>query len=140
MSLNKSLNGFENELLIFRVLNDLGIKIYRLNNTYLKCIIGKYMFDIHINKIDNLPKIICQETNAINSFKGDMDLFDYNNDLIVTAEKTNFAGKNNIFLFQISKVTLKNNFKLYDYKESTLLQLFCYYEKTKDYIFVFINL
>ena len=92
--------------------------------------------DIYINIIDDLPKIICQKTNTINSFKGDMDLFDYSNDLIVTAEKTNFAGQNNIFLFQISKVTLKNNFKLYDYKESTLLQLFCYYEKTKDYIFV----
>jgi hypothetical protein len=29
-----------------------------------------------------------------------------------------------------------NIFKLYDYKESTLLQLFCYYDKSNDYIFV----
>ena len=27
-------------------------------------------------------------------------------------------------------------FKLYDYKETALLQLFCYYDATNDYIFV----
>ena len=39
-------------------------------------------------------------------------------------------------LFKISIITFKNFFKLYDYKEDTLLQLFCYYNATNDYIFV----
>ena len=136
LSLNKSLNGFENELVIFRTDYDTAIKIYKLNDTFVKCMVKKNMLDLCVIKENNLPTISFQKTTTINSFNGNMDLFDYSNGLIATAEKTNFSGKNNIFLFRISKITLKNNFKLYDYKENTLLQLFCYYDATKDIIFV----
>ena len=136
LSLNKSLNGFEHKLLIFKTDYDTAVKIYKLNDTYAKCMIKKDMFDVCVNKGGDFPMITFQKTNPINSFNGNMDLFDYSNGLIVVAEKTSFAGKDNIFLFKISKITLKNMFKLYDYKESKLLQLFCYYDATKDYIFV----
>ena len=136
LSLNKSLNGFEHELLIFKTDYDTSVKIYKLNDTYAKCMIKKDMFDVCVNKGGDYPMMTSQKTNTINSFNGNMDLFDYSNGLIVVAEKTNFAGKNNIFLFKISKITLKNMFKLYDYKETELLQLFCYYDATNDYIFV----
>ena len=136
LSLNKSLNGFEHELVIFKTDYDTGIKIYKLNDTYVKCMVKKDMFDICVNKGDEHPTITSEKTKTINNFNGYTDLFDYSNGLIVTAEKTNFANINNIFLFKISKTALRNNLKLYDYKESTILQLFCYYDETNDYIFV----
>ena len=136
LSLNKSLNGFEHQKLIFKTDYDTGIKVYKLNDTYVKCMLKKNMFDICVNKGDNYPIITSKETDYINGFNANLDLFDYSNGLVVTSEKANFAGKNNIFLFKISKITLKNLFKLYDYKESEILQLFCYYDETNDYIFV----
>ena len=134
VSLNNTFISFEEEKSLYRIDNNSGFKLYRLNSTYAKCMIRKLYLDLYIQtKTSSNPKIISIRSDDI-SLKIVLDLFDYSNKTIFYIEKTTFANKSGIYCFKIIRESSTNYFVFYDYKEKNIKKILCYYDISKNYI------
>ena len=113
--INSNFDGFENGLdsnLINRDSNYLGFRIYRENDTYIRCLSGHSLIEIYLANNSTI------KSNFILSFynlKADLDLISYNNEFTFSAQKISFMGKNDIYSLQINQKNYKNYFRYIDY-------------------------
>ena len=138
-SIREDFNNFEIKMNEFKISNSSdhsGFKIYKLNDTHARCLSKKVLVDIYLTKRTDNKVYINGEfiTDEFHSFTADLDLFNYNNGLRFTAEKTSFMNINNIYAFRINKETVDNYYTAYDYKETNIVKFIGYYDKNNDYI------
>jgi len=138
-SINQNFDGFENEIDEFRTnyaYDESGFRIYKVNDTYARCLNRNFLTGIILKKNNNGKNEITKvfESSNIYKFSADSNLFSYSNKLRFTAEKVNFMNKNDIYYFQINKETSSNYLMLYDYKESEITKILGYYNVNNDYI------
>ena len=138
-AINENLDGFEikfNEIRIFRVDDNSGFRIYKLNDYKARCIMKKEVYDLSLEISSQKIKINKEETKSknIRELTADLDLFDYNNGLVFYSEKVSFMNKSDIYYFRINRESSKIYFKLYDYKEIKIKRILCYYNIKSEYI------
>ena len=137
-TINENLDGFENkfdENSIYRVDENSGFRIYRLNNNKARCVMKKQIKDISLK--NESGKIKIKENDVKSNIKeptANLDLFDYNNGLVFFAEKINFSNINEIYYLRINNETSKIYFKLFNYKENNIIKILGYYNKTNENI------
>ena len=97
-----------NESRIYRVNDNSGFRIYKLDDYNARCMVKKAFYDIYLEKIDEKVYIIQNSGNPnLTSFSSSMDLFDYNNDHIFSSEKKNYLGEIILLFMTIMKKILK---------------------------------
>ena len=137
-TINEELNGFEKDFeenRIYRVDENSGFKIYKLNDYKARCVMKKQIKDASLKQDGNKILIDGSETKStIKEPSADLDLFDYNNGLVFYAEKINYTDINQIYYFRINNETSKIYFKLFNYKENNIQKLLGYYNKTSEYV------
>ena len=138
-SINQNFNGFEDKIDEFQTnyaYDESGFRIYKVNDTYARCLNRNFLTGIILKKNNNgINKITkVYESSNLYKFSADSNLFSYPNSLRFTAEKVNFMNKNDIYYFQINKETSSNYLMLYDYKESEITKILGYYNVNNDYI------
>ena len=135
--INENLDGFENvmnESKIYRLNDNSGFKIYKLDDYNARCMLKKIYIDIYLKK--NNGKITIRQNSGnpnLTTFSSEVDLFDYNNDFIFSSEKQEyFLGKSNVYYFRLNKGTSKNYFIIYNYNENNIKKLQGYYNIDND--------
>ena len=114
---------------------DLGLRIYKENDTYARCMTSNALVEIHLITTDSITKINKSNLPTIlYSFNADIDLISYNNKFRFTAKKTTFMKKENIYCFQINLNYYTNYFKLYNYKENNIKKIFGYFNQDSNKI------
>ena len=147
--INDDFNGFDGEMRahsIYRSNENLGFKLYKINNTYARCVMKKAVYDIYLNlKIEDGVQILdpkYHKPKNLNNFNANMDLFDYNNNLLFSSEKVNAVNAIDIYNFGIYFVNSANYFKLFDYRENNIKNILGYFDETKsqnNILFVYKN-
>ena len=138
--LNENINGFENGengLTLDSSTINTESKIVKINETYILAIFKKNSYYLFLVEDNNEILLYRSKYSKNNIFSGNEDLFDYNNGLFFSSEKTSFSNKNDIYCFKIDKGSSNNYFKLYDYRENYIIKIIGYYEKLKDFIILF---
>ena len=137
-SINEDFDDFElkmNEFQVGWAYEDSGFRIYKVNDTYARCLSKRFLTDITLITKSNKAKVNkIFVTSNLYSFTADLDLFSYSYSLRFTAEKTSFMNSNDIYSFRINKETSSNYFILYDYKEKKISNILGYYDEANDYI------
>ena len=137
-SINENFNNFENTMNELKQTwseNEFDFRIYKVNDTYLRCLTNETLTGICL-KTDN-RKVIIEKVlvnDNLYSLSADLDLTSYSNNLRFSAKKVDFMNKNNVYYFQIKKETSNNYLKLYDYKENKIKKILGYYNTINDYI------
>ena len=89
-----------NETKIYRVNEYSGFRIYKLNDFTARYMVKKAYYDAHLELVEGKVVIFLTSGNSnLTSFSSSMDLFDYNNNLLFSSEKSSYLGKFNIILF-----------------------------------------
>ena len=115
--------------------NELGLRIYKENDTYARCMTSNSLVEIHLSKTDSVTKISKSNLPTIlYSFNAEIDLISYNNKFRFTAKKTTFMKKENIYCFQINLNYYPNYFKLYNYKENNIKKILGYFNQDSNKI------
>ena len=107
---------------------DLGLRIYKENDIYARCMTSNTLVEIHLSKTDSVTKISKSNLPTIlNSFNAEMDLISYNNKFRFSGKKTSFMGKDNIYSFQVNHNYDKNYYKHYNYQKDKINKILGYY-------------
>jgi hypothetical protein len=107
---------------------DLGLRMYKENDIYARCMTSNALVEIHLSTTDSITKINKSNLPAIlYDFSADIDLISYNNKFRFSAKKTLFMGKNNIYSFQVNHDYDNNYYKHYSYKKDKVNKILGYY-------------
>ena len=138
--INEEFNGFEGKMRAYSLDSsdddNLSFKLFRINDTYARCVMKKAVYDIYLNlKIEGdttilEPKYI--KPKNLNIFSSNLDLFDYNNNLIFCSEKVSTVNEENIYYFGIYYENSPNYFKLFDNNENNVISIQGYYNETQS--------
>ena len=129
--INDEFNGFESNLMrfysIYRSSQNLGFKLYKLNNTHARCVMRKAVYDLYLIIYNDLTfkKISSQPLNQ-SRIDSELNLLYYNNKFLFTSKKIS-----NKYYFGINYEYSINYFKLFDYRETSILSIRGYYDETK---------
>ena len=139
--INENFDGIDGNADGYRLskLSSSGIRVYRFNNFNVRCVMRKNYNDLSLEYINNEinMNLIRDQTN-LTAYSATRDLFDYNNNFIVSSEiyKKNFMGNNNFYYFTINKATSNNYYKIYEYTETSVSRILCYFDDSQDLLIV----
>ena len=108
--INDNFNGidaYDNRYKISQ-LSASGLRVYRIDSFKVRCVMRKNYYDLNLIYEDYAVslKLIKGQSN-LTTYSATRDLFDYNNNFIVSSEayKKNFMGNKNFYYFTINKST-----------------------------------
>ena len=133
--INDEFNGFEGEMKsksIYRINENSGFRIYRLNNTFARCILKKGVYDIYLKIKDSgaLEPKYPDKPNYLNSFSANLDLFDFNYKLLFSSEKIIETNISNLAIYNESS---PHYIKLYyNLTENSIKRIQGYYDNNKE--------
>ena len=137
-TINSDLTNFEINMTESQMIygdKDLGLRIYKENDTYARCMTSNALVEIHLRTTDSITKISKSNLPTIlYSFDADIDLISYNNKFRFSAKRSSFMGKNNIYSFQVNHDYDKNYYKHYSYKKNKVNKILGYYNSNVDKI------
>ena len=140
-TINSNFNGFEYKWKDKQIESGdkfFSFRIFRENDTYIRCMTSKSLVEIYLKKNSNTNAINIETTTiptSLKSFTGITDLFLYNNKFRFTIiSEKKFMGKANIYSFQINNNYCSNYFKLYNYQETIFKNILGYYSKNENKI------
>ena len=90
--INSSFNGFElygKETKLFSSNGVSGIRIYKLDSFHLRSVMRKMVYDLYLeyDNDNNMVKLVAKKANSnLLAYSASKDLFDYNNNFIVSVE------------------------------------------------------
>ena len=130
-------NGEEYSL--FSVSSVSGIRLFRLDSFNIRAVMRKKVYDLSLQNNDGVINIIMTKANSnLNAYSATRDLFDYNNNFIISSEvyKKNFMSNKNFYYFTINKSTSGNYYKIYLYSEKSVSKVLGYYDEINDILVV----
>ena len=133
------------EYSIYSLSGVMGFRLFRIDPFNIRVLTRKGVFDLSLQDNNGSINIIKTKANSnLNAYSATKDLFDYNNNFIISSERytKNFMGNKNFYHFTINKSTSSNYYKLYLYNEISsnselqMSKLFGYYDEINDFLVV----
>ncbi len=121
--INETFNGLENDMFessLYRMNSNSGFRVYRLSDTESRCIMKKVGYDVFLKIDDSKITISKSKPNLLNdnAYSSNLDLFDYNENLIFSSETNN-----KVYYFNIRNGSSDIYFRLYDHKENLVKKI-----------------
>ena len=135
--INENFDGFQDniyELNLYKYNEESGFNVIKIDNFHLLCLTKKYLFKLNIEYKNKKNQLIYNRLSNSN-FNAEADLFYYSYGFLFYLEKGTFMGKSNVYNFRINNDNYNDNyFMFYDYKETELKKILCYYNEINDNI------
>ena len=133
------------EYSIYSVSGVASFRLFRLDSFNIRVLARKAVYDLSLQHNNGTISIIKTKANSnLNAYSATKDLFDYNNNFIISSERytKTFMGKKNFYYFTINKSTSGNYYKIYLYNEyaqspNLMSKLMGYYDEMNDILIVF---
>ena len=141
----EELEANSQEYTIYSVSGVASFRLFRMDSFNIRVLTRKSVYDLSLQDNNGTINIIKTKTNSnLNAYSATKDLFDYNNNFIISSERytKTFMGNKNFYYFTINKSLSGNYYKIYLYNEissnSKLLmsKLLGYYDEIKDILVV----
>ena len=110
----------------------LGFKLNRLNDREARCLMWKNIYAIKLKDSGDFTS----NNKTLSNYKASLDLFDYQSEFFFYAEKVNFMNINDTYSIVINKQSKPNIFKFYDYQETSIIKLICFYKQETNKIYI----
>ena len=146
-SMNTSFSGFGSELTLYTSESLINFDLQRINNTYIRYLIGSNSYEIYLTKETNyVVNIVSEDLRNSNlySFYSSSNLFYYRNEYIfhsTSTDSTNYIlyisnkESNNNLITTINNKTITKISGIYDESEETLIYVY-QYSNTIEYFII----
>ena len=138
--LNSNFNAKDFDLQVTTSTSYLGIRLQKINSTYIRFLITKYSFEIYLKKENSKFKVFQTASNIRNanlySFSSYNDLFYYHNQYIFSSGPTD---SNNVVSFYLYlKSNISTNYIRSTYSKTYVHNVMGYYEENDDkFLFIY---
>jgi len=127
------------EYSLFSVSSVSGFRLFRIDLFSIRVVMRKKVYDLSLQNNEGVIDIIMTKANSnLNAYSATRDLYDYNNNFIISSEiyKKKFMGNKNFYYFTINKSTSGNYYKIYLYSETSVSKVLGYYDEINDTLVV----
>ena len=132
------------EYSIYSISGVVSFRLFRIDSFNIRVLTRKAVYDLSLQDNNGTINIIKTKANSnLNAYSATKDLFDYNNNFIISSERytKNFLGNTYFYYFTINKSTSSNYYKLYLYNEyaqnpNLMSKLLGYYDEINDILVV----
>ena len=124
---------------IYQVSSVSGFRLFRIDSFNIRILTRKAVYDLSLQDYYGTINIIKTKANSnLNAYSATRDLFDYNNNFIISSEAytKNYMGNKKFYYFTINKSTSGNYYKIYLYSEKSVSKVLCYYDEIDDIFIV----
>ena len=137
ITIKSNIEGIEENKKIYESKGEIGFRLYKIDNYYLRCVLRKKIFDLYINSNYEVQKIDVNKN--LTSYETFPTLFSYNNNFIFSLRTTkiyyNDGGFKDVQYFKINTLS-SNYYIIYAYADSSAshIKLYGYYNDKIDYL------